>query len=125
MLDGIADLFGDVFSEIYDPAQLVKSTRTQAEDGDITEGFTYHDCFLHPVTRSESFRQSAGFADDQMEVIVLAKHIEGLTIDTDDKLTTGGRSWQVLRAKIDGPKSQWKCLAKEIKAIPLEEAEGG
>lgn len=125
MLDGIADLFGDVFSEIYDPGQLVKSTRTREEDGDIKETFAYSDCFLHPVTRSEAFRQSAGFADDQMEVIVLAKHLNGVEIDSDDVITTGARSWKVLRAKLDGPKSQWKCVAKEVPPIPLEEPADG
>lgn len=115
MLEGLAELFGDVLEDIYDPAQLRKVTRTEATNGDISEAETTHDIFLHEVSRSEAYRQSAGLADDQVEVIVLATHIAGIEIVTDDKLVADSKSWNVTRAKLDGPKSQWKCICKELK----------
>lgn len=115
MLEGIAELIGNVLEDVYDPAQLLKVTREEAKDGDITEQTQEHNVFLHPVARSEAYRQQAGFADDVVEVIVLAIHIPGIEIDTDDKLVADDSSWDVIRAKLDGPKSQWKCVCREIK----------
>lgn len=115
MLDGLSELFGDVLEVIYDPASLIKVEKAYSTDGDITEAEAAHDVFLHPVSRTEAYRQSAGLADDEIEIIVLASHIPGVTIDTDDRLVADSDQWSVVRAKLDGPKSQWKCICKERK----------
>lgn len=115
MLDGLSELFADVLEGIYDPAKLVKVEKTYATDGDITETEVMRDVFLHPVSRTEAYRQAAGLADDQIEIIVLAGHIPGVPIDTDDRLVADDAEWSVVRAKLDGPKSQWKCICKERK----------
>ncbi len=115
MLDGIAEIIGGVLENIYDPAKLKQVAKTYAENGDITETKVTKDVFIHPVARSEAYRQQAGFADGIMEVIVLASHIPDVKIDTDDEIVSGTDLYSVVRAKLDGPKSQWLCVCKETK----------
>lgn len=110
---GIADLFGDTLEGIYLDAMLIHFVDVHAKNGDITRTAFGHECFHHPVTRSEAYRQAAGLADKQVEVIVLAKHLNGVEIITDDELISDTKQWSVVRAQLDGAKSQWKCVCKE------------
>lgn len=112
---GIADLFGDVFEEIYTGAILTKVAKTEAKNGDITVTNQEHDVFHHPVARSEGYRAAAGFADDVLEVIILAKHISGIEIVNGDKIDSSSASYTVVKARLDGAQSQWKCICKEAK----------
>lgn len=115
MFEGIAELIADTLESEYDPAQLRKITRTEALNGDISESEEAKPCFIHEVARSEAYRRAAGLADDQVEIIVLAHHLNGTAIDTDDKIASGSKLWNVVRAKLDGPASQWKVIGKELK----------
>lgn len=115
LFSGISELFADVLEGEYDPALLLKVTRTEATNGDISEGEDGHPCFIHEVARSEAYRRAAGLADDQVEVIILAAHLKDIEVDTDDRLSSGNKFWSVVRAKIDGAKSQWKVVCKELK----------
>lgn len=115
MFEGVSEIIADALEDEYDPAQLRKVTRTEAKNGDISEVEVPHDCFVHEVARSEAYRRSAGLADDQVEVIILAAHLNGVQVDTDDRLTTDGKEWKIVRAKLDGPKSQWKAICRETK----------
>jgi len=108
-------LFGETLESIYDPAMLIKFQDAHAKNGDITRVAFGHECFLHEVTRSEAYRQAAGLADGQVEVIVLAMHLNGEQIVTDDELVAETKAYSVVRAKLDGAKSQWKCVCKERK----------
>jgi hypothetical protein len=110
---GISDLFGEVLESIYLEAMLIKIVDSHATNGDVTRTAFGHDCFHHPVSRSEFYRASAGLADKEVEVIVLASHIPGVAIDTDDEIVSDSANYSVVRAKLDGAKSQWKCVCKE------------
>lgn len=115
VLDGIADLFGDVFSEVYDPAMLIKFIRTDALNGDITRVAFGHDCFHHPISGNQRYRAEAGLADRELEVIILASQLEGVPVETDDELVSDSKSYTVVRAKLDGAKSQWRAVCAEKK----------
>lgn len=112
MLDGIRELIGNVMAPLYDEATLVKQERSENLEGDITITPASHACFAHEVSRSAAYRAEARMADDQDEIIVLASHLGEVEITTDDIITAGGKSWSVVRAKQDGPKSQWKVIGK-------------
>lgn len=110
---GIRQLFGDVFSGIYTEAKLVKFARTESLGGDISQDEEEYDCFHHPVNGNERYRREAGLADKELEVIVLALHLGETTINTDDEIRSGTATYSVVRAKLDGAKSQWRCVCKE------------
>lgn len=110
---GIRDLFGDVFEGVYAPAMFIKMVRTQALNGDISQVAFGHDCFYHPLSQTQAYRNAAGLADKELEVIVLAKHLGEEKITTDDEIIGDDSQYTVVRAKLDGAKSQWRCVCVE------------
>lgn len=114
MLEGIAELISDAMEGVYDTATLEKASITYAANGDATQTVTYHSTFAHPVARSSAYRVAAGIADDEIELIVLAPPLGEVEVKADDVLVLeDGRSFTVMSAKRDGPKSQWLCRGKE------------
>lgn len=112
LLDGgIRDVFGSVFGAIYEDATLVAVTRTESTDGDITVTTANHAVKAHAPSRSAAYREAAGFADDEVEIILLQA---GMTVvpTTDMRLTYKGRGYSITRVDGDGAHSQWRLRAK-------------
>lgn len=110
---GIRDLFGDVFEGVYAPAMFIKMVRVQAHNGDVTQTAFGYDCFHHPLSQNQRYRAEAGLADKELEVIVLASHLGEEKITTDDEIIGDDAQYTVVRAKLDGAKSQWRCVCVE------------
>jgi len=110
---GITELFGETLEAIYPEAMLIQMVDVHAHNGDITRMAFGHECFHHPISRSEAYRAAAGLSDKQVEVIVLAHHLPGVVIDTDDEIVSDEQTYSVVRAQLDGANSQWKCVCKE------------
>lgn len=112
LLDGgIRATFGRVFGAIYEDATLTATTWTENEYGDVTEATTDHQVKAHAPGRSAAYRAAAGFADGEIEVLVLA---DGLTVapTTDHRLTYKGQGYSITRVDGDGAHSHWRLRAK-------------
>jgi hypothetical protein len=108
---GVRSLFGSVFSGIYEDATLTKLTRTEAANGDISEEATNYPVKAHAPARTAAYRAAAGFADSEIEILILQDGID-VSPATDDRLSYAGKTYSVVSAFADGANSQWRVRAK-------------
>lgn len=109
LLDGgIRELFADVFGDIYEDATLIKVTRSESSAGVITETTANHAVKAHAPARSAAYRAAAGFADSEIEIIIL-KAALSVTPNTDDRLTYKSQTYNIMSAFEDGAHSHWRC----------------
>lgn len=113
MNGGIADLIGNALEGVYGEAMLIKMVRVEAKNGDITQTAFGYECYHHPISANQAYRAAAGLADKELEVIVLASHLGDTPVEADDELVSDTQTYSVVSAKLDGPKSQWRCVCKE------------
>jgi hypothetical protein len=111
LLDGgIASLFGSVFGAIYLDGALHRDGTTPIYDseGNITSYVDEADipCKAQVDAATWAMRQSDGFAEGDMMIIVLAAGL-GVEISTDMQISVAGKRWSIQSAAQDAAASHW------------------
>lgn len=116
LLDGqIAALFGQIFSAIYLDGSIVSALTVPIYDmeGNITgyEGGDPTPCKVQIDAASHSMRQSEGFADGDVRLIVLSHGIP-VELSTDHRIMAQGQTWMIASVERDPAASHWICRGR-------------
>lgn len=109
LLDGgIAAVFGAALGGLYLPATLHMpgGYATDGEGNVLPSVETDIDCRAQVDAATYAMRQSEGFSEGDMRIIVLAAGLPE-PITTDDQISVSGKRWMIAGAEQDAAASHW------------------
>lgn len=105
--DDIQQLFGDVFSDIYGDGQLITVTMVRGPGGVQVPQETSVPCKVQVDRCDEAMRQSAGYTDTDVKLIILQSDVSDKEPDTDSLVVAQGKRWKVSGVRQDPARSVW------------------
>ena len=118
LLDGgIASIFGAALSGLYPDGLLHRDGTGPVYDneGNIVgyDGGTDLPIKVQRDACTYSMRQSEGYSEGDVMLIILAAPLNGLKVSTDMQLTDGsGDKWMIRSADLDAASSHWICRGR-------------
>lgn len=111
MLDGgIEALFGEAFAGLYLPAVLHRDgTEPEYDERGRITGYSDAadiDCRAQVDAASYAMRQTKGFAEGDVRIIVLSAGL-GIAITTDYAITVSGKRWLIASVERDAANSHY------------------
>lgn len=107
LLDGgLQSIFGAAFGTIYLDGSLIRVTTTDDGTGSLTESATASAIKGQLDAVTEKMRQSAGYTDGDMRIIVLQSGVS-IEPDTDDRIVLGGKAWSIADIEADPAQTHW------------------
>ncbi len=107
LLDGgLQSVFGAAFGSIYLDGSLIRVTLVDDGEGGGSEITETHPIKGQVDAVTERMRQSAGYTDGDMRIIVLQAGL-GFRPNTDDRITLGGRNWAIADIEADPANTHW------------------
>jgi len=100
MLEAFGSAFAGIFGAIYDTGTLHRSTRTEAEDGDVSVTWANVVIKGQVYQVSEQMRQAAGYTAKQQRLLVLQDGVSP-AITSADEITLGGTRWAIAAVETD------------------------
>jgi len=118
LLDGgLQGVFGAVFGAIYLDGSLIRVTLTDDGEGGWSESSVAHPVKGQVDAVTERMRQSAGYTDGDMRIILLQSGI-GIDPVTDDKAVLGGRVWSLADTESDPANTHW-VMRGSLSELPI------
>lgn len=118
LLDGgLQGVFGAVFGAIYLDGSLIRVTLTDDGEGGWSESSVAYPVKGQVDAVTERMRQSAGYTDGDMRIIVLQSGI-GIDPVTDDKAVLGGRVWSLADTEADPANTHW-VMRGSLSELPI------
>lgn len=115
LLDGgIAAAFGAALSGLYLPATLHRPGEYATDDEGIVLPSVPTDepCRAQIDAATYAMRQSEGYSDGDMRIIVLATGLSG-SVTTDCQISVSGQRWMIGSAEMDAAASHWICRGRK------------
>ena len=111
---GIANIFGAALSGLYLPATLHKPGEYATDgDGNVLPAVpTDVACRAQVDAATYTMRQSEGYSEGDMRIIVLAAGLGG-PVTTDDQISVAGQRWMIGSAEMDAAASHWVCRGRK------------
>lgn len=107
LADTIQGALLGAFEPLYPSGVLVRLVETVQPNGDIVSTETQQPIKVQRDAATEAMRQSAGYTDSDVRLIVLEF---GGEISTDDEITDGGGvRWKIASATRAADNSHWEC----------------
>ncbi|ELT46836.1 hypothetical protein [Brucella intermedia] len=105
--DDIQQLFGDIFSDIYGDGQLITVTMVRGPGGVQIPQESSVPCKVQVDRADESMRQSAGYTDTDVKLIILQSGLSDKEPDSDSIVVAQGRRWKVSGVRSDPARAAW------------------
>jgi hypothetical protein len=118
LLDGgLQNIFGAAFGAIYLDGTLIRVTKTDDGEGGWSEAFAAHPIKGQVDAVTERMRQSAGYTDGDMRIIVLQAGSPVQPV-TDDRVILGNSIWDVAGIEADPANTHWQ-MRGSLGAMPV------
>lgn len=112
LLDGgLQAVFGAAFAGVYLDGTLHRSSRVEAENGNITETFVSQAIKVQKDACTERMRQQEGYSDRDVRLIVLQVAPDSSVLEepsTDDQITAAGQRWAISGIVSDPANAYWE-----------------
>lgn len=105
--DDIQQLFGNIFSDIFGDGQLITVTMVRGPGGVQIPQETAVSCKVQVDRADEAMRQSAGYTDTDVKLIILQAGLSDKEPDSDSIVVAQGRRWKVSGVRSDPARAAW------------------
>ena len=101
MLDGLQELFGDVFEDILFPGIVFKTTLVDNGKGGYDSTLEEHPIFVLVESQGEEWMSQADYSVQDSVLLILQKHLGAVQLNADDLVET----------TVEGITQKWKLKA--------------